>query len=79
MGEKDDLVKGTACESIQWLQGAVRAAGAEWGQDELGMADLCRTSGAPESSWELCKFFLHVCSLVLFIQARAGPKCGLVW
>ena len=34
---------------------------------------------ALESSWELCEFFLHVCSLVLFIQARAGPKCGLVW
>ena len=79
MGGKDDLVKGTACASIRWLQGAVRAAGAGWGRDELELADLCRTSVALESSWELCEFFLHVCSLVLFIQARAGPKCGLVW
>ena len=56
MGGKDDLVKSTACASIWWLQGVVGVAGAGWGQDELGLADLCRTSGAPESSWELRVF-----------------------
>lgn len=49
------------------------------GQDELAMADLCRTSG-PLRALSSCVSFSRVFALfVLFTEARAGQQCGQEW
>ena len=65
MGGKDDLVEGTAV--------AAGSGGSGWsrvGQDELGLADLCRTSGARRAPGNCVSF--PACLFIGFVYSSPG-------